>query len=66
MSQQDALHVVSNDLWIKVLVPTWIQNWGPTRQIRDFKIAYDNLEVAISCVRSGQGFMLMSRHDSCT
>ncbi|OBZ67576.1 hypothetical protein A0H81_12405 [Grifola frondosa] len=40
----DALHEVSTKLHMKVILPDWVLNWGPTETIRRFKLAYDNLE----------------------
>ncbi|KAH9947226.1 cytochrome P450 [Amylocystis lapponica] len=41
---KDALHTVSNDLVLKVVLPNWVLNWGPTKRVRNFKVAYDELE----------------------
>ncbi|KZT05609.1 cytochrome P450 [Laetiporus sulphureus 93-53] len=40
----DALHIVSNDLWLKVVLPSWLLKWGPIERIRRFRTAYDDLE----------------------
>ncbi|OBZ67844.1 hypothetical protein A0H81_12320 [Grifola frondosa] len=44
MTFKDALHEVSTRVHMKLILPDWVLNWGPTETIRHFKLAYDNLE----------------------
>ncbi|OBZ67577.1 hypothetical protein A0H81_12404 [Grifola frondosa] len=44
MTFKDALHEVSTRVHMKLILPNWVLNWGPTETIRHFKLAYDNLE----------------------
>ncbi|KAF9803586.1 hypothetical protein IEO21_09638 [Rhodonia placenta] len=44
MPFKDALHVISVELWIKALLPSWFIRWAPIPRIRAFKTAYTELE----------------------
>ncbi|KZT71521.1 cytochrome P450 [Daedalea quercina L-15889] len=44
MPFKDALHIVSNDLWMKIVLPAWLLNLGPTKRVRNFRDAYTDLE----------------------
>ncbi|KAJ3552189.1 hypothetical protein NM688_g4282 [Phlebia brevispora] len=44
MAFKDALHVVSTDVFTKLLVPEWILNMGFTKHMKDIKVAFDELE----------------------
>ncbi|PCH40910.1 cytochrome P450 [Wolfiporia cocos MD-104 SS10] len=41
---RDALHTVSNDLWIKVIIPSLILKYAPIPRVRKFYTAYNELE----------------------
>jgi len=44
MPFKDALHIVSNDLWMKVILPSWLLKLGPTKRVRNFRMAYEDLQ----------------------
>ncbi|KAI0732805.1 cytochrome P450, partial [Fomitopsis betulina] len=44
MPFKDALHIVSNDLWLKIVLPQWLLKLGPTKRIHNFWVAYHDLE----------------------
>ncbi|KAJ3552925.1 hypothetical protein NM688_g3892 [Phlebia brevispora] len=44
MAFKDALHVVSTDVFVKLLVPGWMLNMGLTKRMRSVKTAFDELE----------------------
>ncbi|OSX59381.1 hypothetical protein POSPLADRAFT_1059568 [Postia placenta MAD-698-R-SB12] len=44
MPFKDALHVISVELWIKALLPSWFVEWAPIPRIRAFRTAYTELE----------------------
>ena len=53
--RKDALHIVSTDLWLKIILPGWLLRLGPTKRIRDFRVAYHDLEVSLSLGIHGVG-----------
>ncbi|KAI0960322.1 hypothetical protein AcW1_004865 [Taiwanofungus camphoratus] len=44
MPFKDALHTVSTDLWLKVVAPKWMLDWGITKRLKNFNVAYQELE----------------------
>lgn len=44
---QDALHVLSKDVFLKVVLPDWVPNWLITMRLRTVRVAYDELEVRL-------------------
>lgn len=44
MPFKDALHLVSNHLWMKVLLPAWFLRSAPIPRVRKFHTAYEDLE----------------------
>lgn len=53
MTFKDALHLVSTDVFLKLIVPTWAMGW--TARLRRVRLAFEELEVMqvifdISCL----------------
>jgi hypothetical protein len=48
MTFKEALHVVSSDVMIKMLVPNWAL--GLTQRLRNTRLAFDELEVLLSAI----------------
>nr|BAL05138.1 cytochrome P450 [Phanerodontia chrysosporium] len=44
LSFQDALHVVSTDLWIRFVMPTMLLDLAPTKRIAKVKLAFEEVE----------------------
>lgn len=47
---QDALHIASTDLRLKLFVPRWVLQNAPWKRLRDFWSAYVDLEVRLAVV----------------
>lgn len=45
MVSQDALHIVSTGLIVKLLTPTWLLNLASTQRIKEVKVAFAELDV---------------------
>jgi hypothetical protein len=43
MTFKDALHIVSTDIFLKLIIPAWA--FGLTRRLREIRLAFDELEV---------------------
>lgn len=67
MVPQDALRIVSRDMYTKVALPAWLISIAPTKHIADVKVAFEELEVSwpliAPCRPTHNGYLQQYMHE---